>query len=98
MTTIRTAIRAAVLALPLVGLAGAMMAPPAFADRDDRRGWRQRDNDHRWRHRDWHYGEWRHRHPDVYVAPGYYYAPPPVVYAPPPVYPGFGIGLNFNFD
>jgi len=96
MTITRTMIRALVLALPLIGLTSAVVAPPALADRDDRRGWRDRDQHHRWRHRDWDRGDWRRRHPDVYVAPGYYYAPPPVVYAPPPVYPGFGI--QFNFD
>lgn len=86
---------AAVLA---VGIAGAAVAPSAFADG----------------HRDFHHGyydRYHHWHPPiVYAAPvdPYAYAPPPVVYAPPPapyayapppvVYspPLLGLGLNIR--
>ena len=50
-------------------------------EREDRRELEWRDHD------------WRERHPNVYVAPGYYYTPPPVVYSPPPVPPS----INFVF-
>jgi hypothetical protein len=88
-----------VAALALAAIIGSIAAVPARADDDhgrgrghdeyrggDRHGGRDR---YQWRER-----EWRHDHPSVYVAPGYYpYAPPPVVYAPPPVPPS----LNFVF-
>ena len=68
---------------------GALLA--ANEDRDHRRpGPHERQQR---RELEWRDNEWRDRHPNVYVAPGYYYAPPPVVYAPPPVPPS----LNFVF-
>jgi hypothetical protein len=83
-------------ALVLAGLIGGAAASPARADNDDRwrgRGHQDARHDDRDRYR-WHENEWRHAHPNVYVAPNYYtYAPPPVVYAPPPVPPS----LNFIF-
>lgn len=81
-----TTLRASIGALLALGLSGALLMP----------GTAQADDEYRWRHRDWHHGEWQDRHSHVHVAPGYAYAPPPVVYAPPPSYPGFGI--QFNFD
>jgi hypothetical protein len=71
-------LRNAILAV-LAGSA-ALVAAPAFADRDHRHGNSQ------WKHHK-HHG---HHSRPVVVVPRYYYAPPPrVYYAPPPavVYP-----------
>jgi hypothetical protein len=91
ISTSRTQLRRTVVALALAAIVGGVAAQPARADDDRGRGREEgRGDNHRDRGRD---RDWHRRHPDVYVAPGYAYAPPPVVYAPIPVAPS----LNFFF-
>jgi hypothetical protein len=94
----RPQLRRTAVALALAAIIGGVAAHPARADDDHGRG-----HDRGRGHEEWHGNghhddrgrerDWRRHHRDVYVAPGYAYAPPPVVYAPIPVAPS----LNFFF-
>lgn len=89
-----TSRRKMVMALALAALMGGATTGSALAkneEGDHRRHGRSEREDRR--ELEWREHDWRERHPNVYVAPGYYYAPPPVVYAPPPVPPS----INFVF-
>lgn len=87
-----TSRRTMVMALALAALmCGARTGSALAEERDHGRHGRHEREDRR--ELEWREHDWRERHPNVYVAPGYYYAPPPVVYAPPPVPPS----INFVF-
>ncbi len=74
-------------------LCGLRTGPVLAADEGRDRRYHGRHEREDRRELEWREHDWRERHPNVYVAPGYYYAPPPVVYAPPPVPPS----INFVF-
>jgi hypothetical protein len=97
ISTRRAKLGSVAISLALAAIIGGIAVQPARADDDDRgRGHEEsrRDDHYRGHDRD---HDWQRRHRDVYVSPGYDYAPPPVVYAPIPVAPSLNFFIPLRF-
>jgi hypothetical protein len=98
ISTRRAKLGRVAISLALAAIIGGIAVQPARADDDRGRGreeWRG-DDHYRGHDRDRDH-DWHRRHRDVYVAPGYDYAPPPVVYAPIPVAPSLNFFIPLRF-